>query len=818
VGRACPHGPSRFFRGGAGGAELCSFGVGDGCEFGAMPLFPEGERFPTRLPGVTRRRWLLVLAASGVAVLAVALLFPAVVRWRVAAAAERAGLSVTIGSVRLGWGRVWLRNVDVGVVRLPGASARLVAVEAVLGWSGVGEVALHGGEVKVTASREQIVDAFRAKGTSPSGGSNSKRTLRGKGLFVEWVPEPRESVVVWGVAFERSQSGSEASADLVEVQHRLGALTARSARATFDTGFQVRAASTGDAQLRVALDTLLETLGQREEGVRNPAPKSSTALDRGGRAAPVWGGAAALPSLDGARGARMWARAKQLAGLVARRLPEGGSIEFGGLTVRLNAGEGGVTLGPAEVRVVHEPNTVSVNFSPAQEARAEHRMALTARLPIEKGETRLEVAGGPVRLSALGIRDGDLGLQGVDHANLEIRAAITLSDDGKYLEGSSTGRVDGLAILRPALGRLPLEGISLGWDVKGGMSTDASSFSMDSGEFNLGAVRIEAKAAVQQAIDGVNVSLRLEVPLGSCSEMLTSLPRNLVPFSSELRLGGTFSWRTALAFDSRRLSDMELEWRMQDDCRFEKVPASLSTDRFRGVFSREVPDSNGFPIRISTGPGSDQWTPLGEVSRFMEAAVLVSEDGRFWSHRGFDQRAIESSIRQNVEAGRFVRGASTISMQLAKNLYLTREKTLSRKVQEALLTMLLEQELRKDEILELYFNVIELGPGLYGLRQGAQHYFRTTPSDLSVAQSFFLATLLPSPSAQHFDESGLLKPHWRGYVDRLMRIAAERDRISEADLQAGLAETLQFGMPAHPDGGGIEVAPPDSTTGDPVPF
>jgi membrane peptidoglycan carboxypeptidase len=184
------------------------------------------------------------------------------------------------------------------------------------------------------------------------------------------------------------------------------------------------------------------------------------------------------------------------------------------------------------------------------------------------------------------------------------------------------------------------------------------------------------------------------------------------------------------------------------------------------------------------------------VPRFLEAAVLVSEDGRFWSHRGFDQRAIESSIRQNVEAGRFMRGASTISMQLAKNLYLTREKTVTRKIQEALLTMLLEQGLRKDEILELYFNVVELAPGIYGVGPGAEHYFATVPADLSVAQSFFLASVLPSPSSQRFDDEGRLKPNWRNYIDRLMRIAAERDRITQAELERGLEEEVRFGVPA----------------------
>src|SRR5690606_23575968 len=113
-------------------------------------------------------------------------------------------------------------------------------------------------------------------------------------------------------------------------------------------------------------------------------------------------------------------------------------------------------------------------------------------------------------------------------------------------------------------------------------------------------------------------------------------------------------------------------------------------------------------------PGSPNWVALPDISKYLEAAVLVTEDGRFWSHHGFDQGAIQSAIRQNINAGHYVRGASTISMQLAKNLYLSRSKVLARKVEEALLTMLIEQELRKDQILELYLNVIEYAPGVFG--------------------------------------------------------------------------------------------------------
>ena len=123
--------------------------------------------------------------------------------------------------------------------------------------------------------------------------------------------------------------------------------------------------------------------------------------------------------------------------------------------------------------------------------------------------------------------------------------------------------------------------------------------------------------------------------------------------------------------------------------------------------------------------------PLSAISKFMEVAVLTTEDGGFHRHHGFDHEAIRNSIRENLRRRKFVRGASTISMQLAKNLYLDRGKNLSRKLQEAVLTMYLEQELTKEQILELYLNVVEFGPLIYGIGPAARYYFDASAPPIS---------------------------------------------------------------------------------------
>jgi membrane peptidoglycan carboxypeptidase len=207
-----------------------------------------------------------------------------------------------------------------------------------------------------------------------------------------------------------------------------------------------------------------------------------------------------------------------------------------------------------------------------------------------------------------------------------------------------------------------------------------------------------------------------------------------------------------------------------------------------------VKDATGRIVSIETGPGSAGWTPLPAISPHMETAVLVCEDGRFFRHKGFDREAIENSIKENLKAGRFVRGASTISMQLAKNLYLSFDKTLSRKLQEAVLTTVLEQELSKQEMMELYLNVIEYGPGIYGIEAAAKHYFDTIPAQLSLGQALYLGSILPNPAQFHFDDKGNMGTGWRNYLGKLMRIALKIGRISEPELDMALAEEIRFGV------------------------
>jgi monofunctional glycosyltransferase len=140
-----------------------------------------------------------------------------------------------------------------------------------------------------------------------------------------------------------------------------------------------------------------------------------------------------------------------------------------------------------------------------------------------------------------------------------------------------------------------------------------------------------------------------------------------------------------------------------------------------------------------------RWVPYARISGNLKRAVIVTEDGAFWQHEGVDYEQLRESMETNWERGEFARGASTITQQLAKNLYLSPSKNPIRKVKELLITRRLEVELSKQRILELYLNAIEWGDGIWGAEAAARRYFRKGASDLSTSESALLAAAIANP-------------------------------------------------------------------------
>jgi monofunctional biosynthetic peptidoglycan transglycosylase len=140
------------------------------------------------------------------------------------------------------------------------------------------------------------------------------------------------------------------------------------------------------------------------------------------------------------------------------------------------------------------------------------------------------------------------------------------------------------------------------------------------------------------------------------------------------------------------------------------------------------------------------WVPLSQISPYLIKAVLISEDDKFWSHEGFDYESMQKAIEKDIKAKKFKLGGSTISQQLAKNLYLSPAKNPVRKIREAIITWKLERALTKKRILELYLNIVEWGDGgIFGIEAASRHYYGKPAFELNPEEASRLAAVLPNP-------------------------------------------------------------------------
>lgn len=207
---------------------------------------------------------------------------------------------------------------------------------------------------------------------------------------------------------------------------------------------------------------------------------------------------------------------------------------------------------------------------------------------------------------------------------------------------------------------------------------------------------------------------------------------------------------------------------LKSTCKFDCKAAPISEILGKPKFSYLVYDAKGETRQREVGPMAPDWTPLRSLSADTTRAFVLLEDPGFPTHRGVIAQALENSLKINVESGEFTRGGSTITMQLARNLWLRRYKSLGRKAEEALLAYALESCLTKEQILELYINVIEFGPDLYGIGPAAAHYFHKEPWTLLPEEAFYLASILPNPKkALPPKKGGLVKA--KGIMKALAR-------------------------------------------------
>jgi hypothetical protein len=255
--------------------------------------------------------------------------------------------------------------------------------------------------------------------------------------------------------------------------------------------------------------------------------------------------------------------------------------------------------------------------------------------------------------------------------------------------------------------------------------------------------------------------LKVAIPKMKAQDFISSLPDGLFSHFQGMEAEGNFEYKLYFMFNKNKPNTLIFDSNLKKENLKITKYGEANLNKLNGEFVYRAIINNVPQRSILVGPSNLNYTPLDQISPYLQKCVLTSEDPSFFSHRGFINEAFKQSILKNIRTKKFSRGASTISMQLVKNVFLTREKTASRKLEEILLVYILENNriASKERMLEVYFNIIEWGPNVYGIGEAAQFYFQKRPADLTLKECLFLATIVPKPKKfmWQFDNEGNLK-------------------------------------------------------------
>jgi hypothetical protein len=391
----------------------------------------------------------------------------------------------------------------------------------------------------------------------------------------------------------------------------------------------------------------------------------------------------------------------------------------------------------------------------------------------------------------------------IDYDQTSVDAALQIDYASGRAALDGHFQVSGLNVSHPMLASKPVRNIELGGEIAGSFDDASRTLIIDRAKLHSRGVdyRIEGSARMPGGIDpnGVrrerwHVGGRFDIPALPCQRMLDGIPDELVPYLDGAELAGTFD--TALRFDIdwADLQATQLGGRVGIwGCRVRRMPAESSVARLRNTFTHYVEVERDNWMAFDVGPSNPDFVPLAEVSPYLFKSFTTTEDGAFYSHRGFIKSEFRTALVRNLEKGYFSYGASSITMQMVKNVMLYSEKTLSRKLQELFLTWYVETGLSKERILEIYVNVIEYGPGLYGIGPAARRYFGKHPRDLNPVEAAFFSSILPSPKLRYrqYCEDKLSK-YTESKIPRILDLMLKRGKITQEEYDLAKATPLVF--------------------------
>jgi hypothetical protein len=691
----------------------------------------------TRTP---RRWWLVPIVLVSIALVALGAAWP-VVRAKTRAAVEARCRSALAGECSVASLELSREGVSLTDVRARGVGntvrARIASVHARFSWWDVLtssratplELRIRGVELGEDAPLADFVREARrwreARVQQPSGERRSRVSL--VRLDVDQLSmsaqiAPFAQASLQGGAVNWAE-GTPARVSWADVSIALGPLTAfQTGRCLFELPVEGGPSDVQCERFRARLDAADAV--EQARSVTGWLQLLRSLADRPSAAAP-----APLPSAPGA--------VRRFAAPTSWRLRAREGV------VELRRGESSIaTFSSASFEVDIEQGSLRSARARLGSAQQGPALDLAVTRPTEGG-WELETSGEALPLGEVARWIPGVPWHEVERGRVRVRGTLRPVGDGVF-EARGQCELRDFGLSHAKLSREPLVGLSVG--LQGSGRVDLSRRRVETSDLDITVNDVRARLSGWAERDREHTALDVTGTLQrtSCDGIRRALPPSLTGPVSEITFGGDIAGTVALALDTRHIDDTRFVVNLEDRCFVARDTYSRGVQRFSGPFVQRVQE----PERVRafvTGPGTAAWVPIADIAPHMVNAVLSREDGRFYRHAGVDPAEIRNAIVRNVSAGRFVYGASTVSMQLAKNVFLAREKTLVRKLQEFVLTWYLERTLGKDAILELYLNVVEFGPGVYGIGPASRFYFGVEPAMLTPLQAIYIATLLPNP-------------------------------------------------------------------------
>lgn len=282
-----------------------------------------------------------------------------------------------------------------------------------------------------------------------------------------------------------------------------------------------------------------------------------------------------------------------------------------------------------------------------------------------------------------------------------------------------------------------------------------------------------------------SLKIHIHEPEFGAQDFFSSLPEGLFPNLDGLKVKGKLAFHLDFDFAFSRPDSLYFSSALTSKGfgieQFGKTAFTFINEPFLYTAYEKGQAVRQFMV----GPENPDFRTIDRIPAYLKYAVMTSEDGSFYFHNGFIPDAIRESIITNIKEKRFARGGSTISMQLVKNVFLTRNKNITRKVEEMLITWLIESQrlVSKDRMFEVYLNVIETGPMVYGVNEAARFYFKKDVSKLTLAESIYIASIVPRPKwfRYSFDANGALRDHLQSYYSLVSGKMLRKEWITQEE-------------------------------------